>query len=159
MSYLALYLLLLPSCFFIAQCNGLISRGRIEELDVALSRGQYLKTAFLGTGRLIVHDLFQLHCPWSWSVATKYRIEEIRQMLGTHGLNHVVLGHLVQADCDDPTMRDKIAYHCYISRTQFWLEKLMDMLVSPIPGVFLAIGFVLSGGKLLVRQPSVARYR
>ena len=155
MFYLALYLLLLPPCFFLAYCEGVESRYRIENPNLDGPFGQYLKTLYREGFKLLIYDHFKLHNPWSWEISKKYRVAWVRETINRSGTDHVlhnVLGKLTLERCDDPTQHEKIAYECFVSRTRFWLEAFVGLLISPIPGLWIAAWIPVEGVMSLLDQ-------
>ncbi len=152
MTYLYVYLLALIPSFVIAFCQGVARKGRIEDLEKETGWHYYAKQYREGL-KLLVHDHFLLHYPWSWEISKRYRVSETRRMLGPQGLHHNTLGHLTQARCDNPALHERIASECYISRFGWWLGGIRGLLLSPIPAFTIVINMLIQGvGSLTARR-------
>ena len=127
---LLLYLALTPIAFFVHHTNSVDLNGRL----MYAPKTKFNRRALL----LLVHDYFEVHCPWSWGRAKHHRLIDMKAMLGTSGRDHELLGHLVATDCDDPTRQEEIARKTYISRPRFWAEGTMNIF-SAVPRYVLLV--------------------
>ncbi len=130
------YLALTPIAFFVQYTNSIDWNARLSYAP---------KTRFHQRAlRLLVHDYFEVHCPWSWEVAKRHRLIDMRILLGVHGRNHELLGHLVASDCDDPAKQEGIARKTYISRLKFWVEGMTNMFTALPRLILLAVVILLA---------------
>lgn len=78
--------------------------------------------------RAIKHDLFGLHCPWSWETAISYRVKYAHQLL--HSMRHEKGWR--PEDCHNPDNHLQIAIDCFRSRKYFWIRQSLQFIFSPI---------------------------
>lgn len=142
MQYIVWYLLLTAPCFFVAHCDGAHLNMRLVVDSTNFL--EFHKKLFRDGFRLLVHDYFEVHCPWSWETAQKYRLEDMRTYIGEYGRNHETLGHLMVADCDDPKKQELIARRAYVARTEFWIAGILHFLF-PIGGFVVVVGTLIAG--------------
>ena len=148
MEYIAWYLLYATPCFFVAYCNGIHLHDRAGGSDSPDAQQRFLpyyRNLYSQDLRMLMHDYFGVYCPWSWKVARKHRLVDMRQNLGVHGKHHAVLGHITVIDCLNPQRQEKIARHTFISRKIFWSRSFCYFLVSPLSGTIL-IGVLIFWG-------------
>jgi hypothetical protein len=125
LEYVLMYLFAAAPCFFGAYCFGAEMNFRLDLKD---SFPRHLLNGF----RLLVHDYFRLHCPWSWKVAKEHRLNNMREYLGSDGTCHDQLGHITSADCDNPEKQERIARLAFVSRTRFWASGMFKFFVAPV---------------------------
>lgn len=143
MEYILWYLVLCIPCFFVAYCNGTDLKGRLPYNQDNLSFWKFHKKFFRDGFRLLVHDYFEVHCPWSWETAKKHRIRDMR-IYCEYGRDHKKLGHLTAADCDDQEKQEIIARNTYVSRARFWVNGFFHFLI-PIHGIIVIIATFIVG--------------
>ncbi len=131
MSGWVIYALLLPPCFFIVYWKGAIRQNRFL-IPGGYGFFRYHATLFFQGVVLLWYDHFLLHCPLSWEVAKKYRVQWVRDDIGPHGKVNMHLGFITQAECDDPRRHEQIAQLCFHGRGMFWLKSTIHCVFSPI---------------------------
>lgn len=137
--YVVGWTVLIIFCFFYSYCNGADLNGRIHGGSGVSGFWKFHRVFFAEGFRLLLHDYFQLHCPWSWKTARKYRLAHMREFLGVSGKTNENLGHLTSADCDDPLRQEEIARGAFISRGQFWFRGVLQLLTAWLTLPFLFI--------------------
>lgn len=135
MNYWKWYLILIIPCYLFSYTVSAKFNGRFVKYQTNSYWGLLINFFYQGL-RIIINDLFGLHCPWSWEVAKKNRLAELREVLGLNGMHHEKLGHLTAFDCDDLNKQEMIARECFVSRRTFWITKLTAMLFAPIAAIF-----------------------
>ncbi len=134
MSYFYWYLISVLPCSWFAHAAGAKFNGRFVRYE---SNGYWrpIINFFYQGLKILINDLFRLHCPWSWETAKKYRIAELQEDLGLDGLDHDKLGHMSAIDCSLTSNHEKIARECFVSRKTFWIMKLTALPFAPIAAV------------------------
>ena len=145
MQYVFWWLLLAVPCFFVAYCNGAHMNLRIKSANSKYGFWKFHKNLFHEGFRLLVHDYFEVYCPWSWKVAKNHRLADMRAYLCTYGCCHDQLGYISAADCDDPEKQEAIAYHTYMSRTRYWTQGIFHFFIAPVPGCLIIISTAIAG--------------
>lgn len=133
MLYLLAYLLVAALFGFHLYCNGADLQFRYK-VDLSRAEGFFeFHRVFYEEGfRLWKHDFLEVHCPWSWERAKRYRLADMREYLGVSGRNHELLGLITASDCDDPAKAEAIARKAYVGRTRYWGKAFVQTLCSPI---------------------------
>ena len=133
---LVIYVALTPLAFFVFYTNSI-------DWNMRLTYKPKSKF-YLRALQLLMHDYFEVHCPWSWERAKQHRLNDMRVFLGEHGSTHELLGHLVAADCDNPLRQELIARKTYVSRLKFWSQGLLN-LVTALPKLVLLVAIIVIG--------------
>ncbi|TSC68444.1 MAG: hypothetical protein G01um101456_653 [Parcubacteria group bacterium Gr01-1014_56] len=142
MGYVFWWLIAAVPCFLLAYINGADLNFRLKSVNYDDGFWKSSKNFFSEGFRLLIHDYFGVFCPWSWEVAKRHRLADMRTYLGADGKHHDTLGFITATDCDNAEKQEAIARQAYISRTKHWAHGVFLFLIAPIQGVFM----IVSGG-------------
>lgn len=138
MYYLALYIVACSFCFFVGYCSSVYLKGRLHAVNTQAGLFQFYTKVFQAGLPLMWHDYGEVHCPWSWQVAKRHRLHDLRAELGDTGLVHELLGRIVAADCDKVHMQEAIAQYTYSSRCAFWIKGLSNLFI-PVSSLYYSL--------------------
>ena len=141
MDWIALYLFFVVYSFLKLYADAVKSNGRMPPSSYIMEISWTSRISDSRAVLKLLHtDFLKIHCPWSWDTAVYHRTKEAYRLLQTSTHEKGWTAN----DCHDPANRPQIAKDCFQSRTRFWAENGLRLIISPILLIWvLIIDFIL----------------